>query len=53
VLLDGVLEFFQGENRHELQEGDCLRLGPPEDCRFRNPGPHACRYIVAVLRARA
>jgi transcriptional regulator with XRE-family HTH domain len=52
VVLDGTLEFVQGDARYELHEGDCLRLGRPDDCCFRNPGPGICRYIVAVLRAR-
>ena len=52
AVLEGTLEFFQGETRYELHQGDCLRLGPPADCRFRNPGPRPCRYIVAVLRTR-
>jgi len=50
VLLDGVLHFTQGQARHELQPGDCLRLGPPEPCRFHNPGEAPCRYIVVLLR---
>lgn len=52
VVCEGNLEFSQGGARFDLGPGDCLRLGPPEDCQFHNPGTGICRYIVAVLRAR-
>ena len=52
VVLEGTLEFIQGETSYRLGPGDSLRLGPPEECLFRNPGAGACRYIVAVLRGR-
>jgi transcriptional regulator with XRE-family HTH domain len=50
IVLEGDLEFVQGEQYHELGPGDCMRLGPPEDCSFRNRRSEPCRYIVAVLR---
>jgi transcriptional regulator with XRE-family HTH domain len=50
VVLAGRLSFRQGNDQHELRAGDCLRLGPPADCRFENPGSVPCRYLVAVLR---
>ena len=50
VVMAGRLSFTQGREVYQLQAGDCLRLGPPADCRFENPGGVACRYIVAVLR---
>lgn len=49
-VLDGSLVFVEDDVTHDLHAGDCLRLGPPADCAFRNPGPAACRYLVAVLR---
>ena len=49
-VLDGTLVFDEGEVRHELQAGDCLHLGPPADCVFRNESGHPCTYAVAVLR---
>jgi transcriptional regulator with XRE-family HTH domain len=49
-VLHGALSFSEGEVTHELRAGDCLALGPPADCVFRNKGRTACRYLVAVLR---
>jgi transcriptional regulator with XRE-family HTH domain len=50
VVIAGRLAFTQGAQAYELRPGDCLRLGPPADCRFENPGGTPCRYVVAVLR---
>ena len=50
LLLEGVLHFFQGATRHALATGDCLRLGPAAPCRFVNPGPAPCRYVIVILR---
>ena len=50
VVIAGALRFTQGERVYELATGDCLRLGPPAACEFRNDGHALCRYIVAVLR---
>lgn len=49
-VLDGELVFLEGDVRHELHTGDCLHLGAPEDCVFRNEGHQPCTYVVAVLR---
>jgi transcriptional regulator with XRE-family HTH domain len=49
-VLDGTLTFTEGEMVHVLGPRDCLALGPPADCKFGNPGPKPCRYVVAVLR---
>lgn len=49
-MLDGELVFLEGEARHEMKEGDCLELGPPNDCTFRNESDRPCRYAVIVLR---
>jgi transcriptional regulator with XRE-family HTH domain len=49
-VIDGRLTFVEGATTHELGAGDCLALGPPADCLFRNGGRKACRYLVAVLR---
>jgi uncharacterized cupin superfamily protein len=35
-LQSGELVFQEGDTRHEMQAGDCLELGPPNDCRFIN-----------------
>jgi transcriptional regulator with XRE-family HTH domain len=50
VVTAGRLSFTQGAQTYQLQAGDCLRLGPPADCSFENPGSAPCRYLVAVLR---
>jgi transcriptional regulator with XRE-family HTH domain len=49
-VLEGELVFVEGGTRHEMAAGDCLELGPPADCLFRNDGDRPCRYAVAVLR---
>jgi transcriptional regulator with XRE-family HTH domain len=49
-LLSGTLEFVEGEQTHRLAAGDCLELGPPADCVFRNPTAKPCRYLVVVFR---
>ena len=50
VVMAGRLAFTQGAQAYQLRTGDCLRLGPPADCRFENPGGAPCRYLAAVLR---
>jgi hypothetical protein len=35
-LQSGELVFQEGDTRHEMHAGDCLELGPPNDCRFIN-----------------
>ena len=49
-VLDGELTFVEGAITHQLRQGDCLHLGPPADCIFRNAGDQPCRYAVIVLR---
>jgi transcriptional regulator with XRE-family HTH domain len=49
-VLEGRLRFREGDVVHELEQGDCLRLGPPAPCTFVNPGRRACRYLVAITR---
>jgi transcriptional regulator with XRE-family HTH domain len=50
LVLEGRLDFTQGETRYEMAAGDCLHLGPAADSVFHNPGTAPCRYVVAVLR---
>ncbi|MEY8709234.1 LacI family transcriptional regulator [Mangrovibacter phragmitis] len=45
----GELVFVEGDLRHEMAQGDCLELGPPNDCEFRNESDNACIYIVVRL----
>ena len=47
---DGCLSFIEGELVHKLSPGDCLELGPPADCTFRNNQSVPCRYVVILLR---
>jgi transcriptional regulator with XRE-family HTH domain len=49
-VLDGQLTFVEGTAVHILGPGDCLELGPPADCTFRNDAEEPCSYLVAVLR---
>jgi transcriptional regulator with XRE-family HTH domain len=49
-VLDGILRFLEGAMEHLLAKGDCLQLGPPDDCVFINPGRADCRYLVALTR---
>jgi transcriptional regulator with XRE-family HTH domain len=49
-VLDGQLTFVEGEEMHELAAGDCLELGPPKDCMFKNAGARPCVYLVALVR---
>ncbi|GLQ53425.1 hypothetical protein GCM10010862_06830 [Devosia nitrariae] len=48
-VLEGELVFVEGEVRHEMRTGDCLELGPPSDCAFRNESDQTCIYAVVVL----
>jgi quercetin dioxygenase-like cupin family protein len=50
VVLHGRLTFLEGEATHRLLEGDCLELGPPADCAFRNDSGRTCTYLVGVIR---
>jgi uncharacterized cupin superfamily protein len=49
-VLAGSLEFREGNVLHRLGVGDCLELGDPSDCEFRNAGRVECRYLVAVVK---
>jgi transcriptional regulator with XRE-family HTH domain len=49
-VLEGTLTFIEGDAAHTLAAGDCLELGPPSDCTFRNDKKRPCRYAVVILR---
>jgi transcriptional regulator with XRE-family HTH domain len=51
-VLSGRLTFHEGTEVHALGPGDCLQLGPPQPCRYVNPGDEPCRYLVALARHR-
>ncbi|MEG2991072.1 MAG: helix-turn-helix domain-containing protein [Citrobacter sp.] len=48
-LQQGELVFVEGDTRHEMKVGDCLELGPPNDCQFINETAHSCVYLVVRL----
>ena len=48
-LQQGELVFVEGDTRHEMKAGDCLELGPPNDCRFINETTQSCLYLVVRL----
>lgn len=47
---EGVLTFYEGVESRVLESGDCLALGPPEDCTFANESREPCVYVVALAR---
>ena len=49
-VLEGELTFLEGEAKHRMSAGDCLELGPPTNCVFKNEGNKPCIYAVLVLR---
>lgn len=49
-VLEGELDFIEGERSHQLSAGDCLQLGAPADCVFVNESSKAARYLVALTR---
>jgi transcriptional regulator with XRE-family HTH domain len=49
-VLEGALVFHEGPLRHQLAAGDCLVLGPPQDCAFENASGAPCTYLVALAR---
>ncbi len=49
-VLEGELVFVEGLLRHEMEQGDCLELGPPMDCAFRNESGRDCVYAVVALK---
>jgi len=49
-MIEGLLEFQEGEKTYRLEAGDCLQLGTPADCRFFNPGAETICYLIALAR---
>ena len=47
---DGCLTFVEGEVTHTLSAGDCLELGPPADCTFRNEQRIPCERGETLIR---
>lgn len=50
LVLSGELTFVEGNARHRLKARDCLALGPPQDCEYRNEARIPCRYLIALAR---
>lgn len=48
-VLEGELVFIEGQLRHAIHAGDCLELGPPMDCVFKNETAQPCTYAVVLL----
>ena len=48
-VVKGSLIFIEGTTRHDMAEGDCLALGPPSDCIFKNQSRRPCASAVVVL----
>jgi transcriptional regulator with XRE-family HTH domain len=49
LVLGGHLTFIEGDVAHKLEVDDCLELGWPADCIFRNETDAVCTYLVAVV----
>lgn len=49
-VIEGKLSFKEGTHTFEMLTGDCLELGDPADCVFRNDTDEVCRYAVIVLK---
>lgn len=50
-LIEGRLNFTEGDVVHAMEAGDCLALGRPSDCAFHAPGPGRAVYVVALVRS--
>jgi transcriptional regulator with XRE-family HTH domain len=48
---EGILILEEAGQRHVLQAGDCLGLGPPAEVVFANETQAPCRYVVALSRS--
>lgn len=49
-VVEGTLSFGEGSVEHVLERGDCLQLGAPAPCEYRNRTEEPCRYLVALTR---
>lgn len=47
----GELMFVEGSERHAMRAGDCLELGPPNDCTFINHSAETCVYLIVRLNS--
>lgn len=51
-MIDGVMDIGHGDDRWQLQAGDCLAVKLDAPIRFHNPGVQPARYLVALTGAR-
>lgn len=51
LVVTGALVITEGDERHELNTGDCLGFGPPCDVTFANEASAPCNYLVALARS--
>ena len=49
-MLEGLLHFHEGDTLHILEPGDCLELGQPAPCTFKNAGSVPARYLVVLAK---
>jgi len=49
-VLEGRLTFEEGTHTFKMSTGDCLEVGDPADCVFKNETDEICRYAVVVLK---
>ena len=50
LVLDGRLSLTLGDEAFDLGPGDCVHLGAPADCEYRNATDEPCRYLVVLAR---
>ena len=50
-MIDGVMEIAHGQDRWQLNAGDCLAVRLDAPIAFHNPGTKAARYLVALTGA--
>ncbi len=51
-VLENALVFVEGGVRHELEAGDCLELGAPSNCVFKNETDRPSVYALVLLTDR-
>lgn len=47
-VIAGRLTLIEGATAHLMEAGDCIELGLPADCTFRNDADQPCRYLAAA-----
>ena len=50
LVLQGRLDFTRDGEVFALGPGDCLHIGAPADCEYRNATGETCRYLVVLTR---